>query len=50
MFWEKKEKQIESKRKEDCEQDNGISVRMVTALKRTLRHAKSIIDGKLYDT
>lgn len=50
MFWKKKENQIESKQKEDCKQDNVISVRMETALKRTLRHTKSIIDGKLYDT
>lgn len=50
MFWKKKENQIEPKQKEDCEQDNGISVRVATTLKRTLRHTKSIIDGKLYDT
>lgn len=50
MFWKKREKQIESKRKEDCEQGNCISVRAVTTLRRTLRHAKSITDGKLYDT
>lgn len=50
LFWKKKQIPIKSKQKQDFDQDNGISVRAAIMFKRTLRHTKSIVDGKLYDT
>lgn len=49
MFWEKKE--IKEQRQEnEPEMDNSFPVCDIPILKRITRHAKTIIDNKLYDT
>lgn len=49
MFW--KEKEIkEQKQENEPEADNSFPVCDILILKRKTRHAKTIIDNKLYDT
>lgn len=50
MFWKKKQDPIEPEQKEDYKKSNDVSVCMATTLKRRLKHTKSIVGGKLYDT
>lgn len=49
MFWKKKEMK-EQKWENESEEDNGFPVCDMPILKRITRHAKTIIDNKLYDT
>lgn len=49
MFWKKKEIQKE-KQEDEPEKDDVFSSCNTTILKRKTRHAKTIIENKLYDT
>ncbi|MCI8378586.1 MAG: hypothetical protein HFH72_08720 [Lachnospiraceae bacterium] len=49
MFWKKKEVQKEKKESEIEEENKSIYCEL-PILKRRTRHAKTIIDNKLYDT
>lgn len=49
MFWKKKEIK-EQKWENEPEVDNSFLVCDIPILKRKTRHAKTIIDNKLYDT
>lgn len=49
MFWKKKEIKKE-KQEDELEKDNIFSSCNTTILKRKTRHAKTILENKLYDT
>lgn len=49
MLWKKKEIQKE-KQEDELEKDDAFSSCNTTILKRKTRHAKTIIENKLYDT